>query len=335
MVKVKTDITGWKMWEHGVPDSRLTVIQQAEDDYIYPDGRREAKWLCECSCDEYNHIIVRDSAVKYGGTKSCGCLCKERALQATFIDMTGWVMAEHGVPDSRLTVIKRAEDIVGSNGRKRIMWLCECNCSQRNQVVLEGSSVRFGSVKSCGCLLKESASQRCKEKKKYNKVDLSGEYGLMWSTNTNEEIYFDFEDAANIINHTWMVDTLGYPTTNINDKPQRMHVFLGYKWHDHHNRNKLDNRKQNLVLCTPQENARNSSIKSNNKSGIIGVYKSTQCDSWIAQIKLHNGTQHLGSYKKKEDAIRVRLRAEKEHFGDFAPQRHLFEKYGIEQTIQN
>ena len=29
-----------------------------------------------------------------------------------FIDMTGWVMKEHGIPDSRLTVIKRTEDYI-------------------------------------------------------------------------------------------------------------------------------------------------------------------------------------------------------------------------------
>ena len=25
------DMTGWRMWEHGVPESKLTVIKQAED----------------------------------------------------------------------------------------------------------------------------------------------------------------------------------------------------------------------------------------------------------------------------------------------------------------
>ena len=33
-----------------------------------------------------------------------------------FIDMTGWVMKEHGIPDSRLTVIRRA-----ANRDKRIL----------------------------------------------------------------------------------------------------------------------------------------------------------------------------------------------------------------------
>ena len=31
----------------------------------------------------------------------------------------------------------------------------------------------------------------------------------------------------------------------------------------------------------------------------------------------------------KKDAIIARLKAEKEHYGEFAPQRHLFAQYGI------
>ena len=34
------------------------------------------------------------------------------------IDMTGWVMAEHGVPDSRLTVIKEVEPYINAKGLK-------------------------------------------------------------------------------------------------------------------------------------------------------------------------------------------------------------------------
>ena len=31
----------------------------------------------------------------------------------------------------------------------------------------------------------------------------------------------------------------------------------------------------------------------------------------------------------KEDAIKARLEAEAKYYGDFAPQKHLFEEYGI------
>ena len=41
-------------------------------------------------------------------------------------------------------------------------------------------------------------------------------------------------------------------------------------------------------------------------------------------------TYHLGRFVNKEDAIVARLKAEKEYFGEFAPQRDLFVQCGIE-----
>jgi hypothetical protein len=37
----------------------------------------------------------------------------------------------------------------------------------------------------------------------------------------------------------------------------------------------------------------------------------------------------LGCFEKIEDAVVARLKKEKEIWGDFAPQRHLFELYNI------
>ena len=77
MIKVKEDITGWVMSEHGVPESKLTVIEQTED-YVSPSGQREARWLCQCSCGS-NPVAIRQNALKYGRTLSCGCIQKEIA----------------------------------------------------------------------------------------------------------------------------------------------------------------------------------------------------------------------------------------------------------------
>ena len=75
MVKVKVDMSGWVMKDHGVPDSRLTVIEQAED-YISKSGKHYAQWLCSCSCNN-KKLIARSDSIINGGTKSCGCLEKE------------------------------------------------------------------------------------------------------------------------------------------------------------------------------------------------------------------------------------------------------------------
>lgn len=81
MVKVKEDMTGWKMWEHGCPDSRLTVIKQDED-YVKPSGKHYARWLCECSCGERKLISVTGTHLRSGKIKSCGCLGKERRRES-------------------------------------------------------------------------------------------------------------------------------------------------------------------------------------------------------------------------------------------------------------
>lgn len=57
---------------------RLTVIKQAED-YVRPDGRREAQWLCKCDCG--NEVIVISTSLKRGLTKSCGCFMRERVYE--------------------------------------------------------------------------------------------------------------------------------------------------------------------------------------------------------------------------------------------------------------
>ena len=48
-----------------------------------------------------------------------------------FIDMTGWIMKERGVPESRLTVIDRAP-----SKDKHVFWNCICECGAK--VIVRG-----------------------------------------------------------------------------------------------------------------------------------------------------------------------------------------------------
>ena len=49
----------------------------------------------------------------------------------------------------------------------------------------------------------------------------------------------------------------------------------------------------------------------------------------MARIVLNKKDIYLGRYSNKEDAMKARFEAEIKYFGEFAPQRHLFEQYGI------
>lgn len=69
MVKVKEDMTGWKMWEHGILDSRITVIKQVED-YVSPKGKHRAMWLCECNCEKHTIFTTLGNGIRTGHVKS-------------------------------------------------------------------------------------------------------------------------------------------------------------------------------------------------------------------------------------------------------------------------
>lgn len=71
----------------------------------------------------------------------------------SFIDMTGWVMREHGFPNSRLTVIDRAP-----NRHGKTYWNCICDCGTEKTIA--GGDIRNGKVLSCGCYSRDIASER-------------------------------------------------------------------------------------------------------------------------------------------------------------------------------
>ena len=227
----------------------------------------------------------------------------------------------------RWKVIKQAEDyILPTTGQHYAQWLCECSCEEHTIKVIQQGHLKSQKSLSCGCYNKE----RIKEThKKYNKYILYEKYGVLWTSNTNEEVYFDIDDAEQILKYCWYKDSTGYAASTINDKTTRLHAYLGFKWYDHCNRNKLDNRKENLRQCTQKENNINNGIKNNNTSGIIGVYFHSRSKKWKAQININKKTKSLGTFIDKIEAIKARLKAEREHYGEFAPQRHLFEVYGI------
>ena len=252
------------------------------------------------------------------------------------IDMTGWRMWEHGVPDSKLVVLKQVEDYISPTGLHKSRWLCECQCEEHNQVFVTGDGLTHKTrpIKSCGCLKKKHPYKPRKRNK--NKFDLeSYEYGVGWTSNTNQEFYFDLEDYEKIKDHYWheAIDKNGYhylaAQDYITSEQIRMQWVIIGKNYDHKDRNTFNNRKENLRPCTIFENNQNRTKGKNNTSGVIGVYLYKKTNKWIAYIMENKNRIYLGSFDNKDDAIKARLKAEIKYFGDFAPQKHLFEKYEI------
>lgn len=230
---------------------------------------------------------------------------------------------------NRLTVLKRVENDKSGN----IRYLCKCDCG--NEIVIRSGNIKNGSTKSCGCLRKETSMINGKKIKKYNIYDLSGDYGIGYTSNTNEPFYFDLDDYDLIKNYCWFKGENGYIyTTNNENKIISLHrLIMDFPKDievDHINRIKFDNKRENLRIATGVQNTRNQSLRIDNTSGIIGVSYHINAEKWRVYISVNDKQIYLGLFTDIEEAIVVRLKAEKEYFGEeFAPQRHLFKQYGI------
>ena len=123
--------------------NRLTVIRRDES------VLNKVSWICKCECG--NEISVTTSHLKCGHTQSCGCLQKEKAREANFLDLTGQRFG-------RLTVIKEADKYISPQGLKFVQWLCKCDCG--NDTIVLATNLKKGTTKSCGCYSIEQAKKR-------------------------------------------------------------------------------------------------------------------------------------------------------------------------------
>lgn len=239
----------------------------------------------------------------------------------------------------KLTVICQAEDYINPQGEHRSQWLCECSCESHNQIVVQGSKLKSGWTRSCGCLQKETVAEMFRKYNTYSDklTDEHGEYYIGYTSNTNVAFYFDAEDFDKVNQYCWYEDTKStenyrnlraYNPTN--QKTIKLHQVVAGKYYDHIDRNPFNNRKYNLRQATATENARNRSTAKNNTSGVTGVSVDSRSGSWRARIKIDGKLIHIGSFADKEGAIKARLLAEQTYFKEFAPQQHLFKQYGIE-----
>jgi hypothetical protein len=87
---------------------------------------------------------------------------------------------------------------------------------------------------------------------------------------------------------------------------------------DHINSNGLDNRKENLRLCTQSENKRNRIKNKNNTSGYKGVIWNKLANKWQSQIKYKNKLIYIGIYSDIHKAAEAYNTAAIKYHGKFA-----------------
>jgi hypothetical protein len=286
------DLTGQRF-------GRLIVIEKAGQ-----NKNRNTLWKCLCDCG--NETIVVSTSLTNGDTQSCDCLRRESVSKNCFINLIGQKFG-------RLTV----KEYVGKTKGKISSWKCLCDCG--NESIVLSSNLKSGTTKSCGCLFKEMI--KTSRYKKYNTYNLSGEYGIGYTDESNE-FYFDLEDYELIKDYCWNFNNEGYVVTSKDNHFLRMHqLIMNTKDNEivDHKKHKLyDNRKNELRKVTHSQNSMNQQLSENNTSGCTGVTFHKQHNKWQAYITINKKQIHLGYFDDINEAIKIRKQAEEKYFGDFS-----------------
>ena len=139
-----------------------------------------------------------------------------------------------------------------------------------------------------------------------------------------ETALVDEEDFEWLNQYSWYLSSNGYARRqdwncgkpkNINMHRMLLDIPDG-KQTDHINRNKLDNRKVNLRICTNSENGRNKGTRKGSLSGYKGVSKHR--DKWQARIRLNGEQTYLGIFENIIDAALAYNKAAIIVHGEFA-----------------
>lgn len=138
----------------------------------------------------------------------------------------------------------------------------------------------------------------------------------------------DDDDYEELSKYKWRITSNGYALhTGPRDKDRKRKTFLMHRLimdtplglcTDHKNGNKLDNRKENLRICTYSQNNYNIPKKKDNISGCKGVGFHTKSGKYRSRIVVNKKAIHLGLFTKIEDAYNAYCAACKKYHGEFA-----------------
>jgi hypothetical protein len=147
------------------------------------------------------------------------------------------------------------------------------------------------------------------------------ELGFCYFMIKDKQILVDSESFHDIMKYPWTISKKGYITGTISDRNVCLSHFVmnrSCELHvDHINNNPLDNRKCNLRLVTPKQNAMNTSSRIGSTSEYIGVHFRKDNNKWRALIRVDGKNKSLGNFENEIDAAKARDIATKKYFKEY------------------
>lgn len=118
------DMSNWDMSEHGIPDSNIIVIKKATKEEKLNNGLNNngTYWWCKCK----NHPntkseLLNGALIRKGRIKNCSCCNSQKRTE--YIDMSGWILAEHNYVNNPIQIVKRSDKYTKGH---TIYWECCC-----------------------------------------------------------------------------------------------------------------------------------------------------------------------------------------------------------------
>lgn len=222
----------------------------------------------------------------------------------------------------RWEVLYQTEDNVTPKGAHQPMWVCRCTCENQTIKVVNAYSLWRGDTTSCGCLSKDPEANPHRTHNEYRKM--KGYY--VGYDHNGAKFYIDEDKYSEVKKWKWYVDDHGYVRTIVNYRKIYLHRFVFGEenvpdgcYIDHINtHNRTDCRLRNLRIANKSQNVINQAVKSNNTSGVTGVYKANRTGKWYAKITVSKKVLNLGTFTNFEDAVKARKEAERRYFGEYS-----------------
>ncbi len=167
---------------------------------------------------------------------------------------------------------------------------------------------------------------------------------MIYIIDNDYQIEIDKEDLEKISKYRWRIDqATGYVYSDFLGKKIYLHRFImnvhnskDGKVIDHKNRNKLDNRRANLRICTHAQNLRNLSICSNSNTGYRNIYRKGKKFCLMSNYQGH--VTYFGTYSSIQEALNAKIQLWRDLWGMDIQKDVLkatMEKWNIENDIQN
>ena len=254
---------------------------QVLDAPVMITARGDRKVLCRCDCGTERYVLER--SLKYGSSKSCGCLTVENVKKAKSQDLTGMQFGS-------LTVLRRVE---GKSTTKGVIWRCICSCGNTYDVA--------------ATLLLKKRRTHCNNRSahggehNYSYVDIAGKrFGRLTAVAPTKK-----RDGKGSVVWVCRCDCGNEIELSYNQLAWSGRVSCGCKKQE--NNQKLKD-FQAHADGTSIDVIKSKRLPRNNTSGYKGVGFTR--GRWYAKIVFQQKQYCLGTFDKIEEAVEARRAAE-------------------------